>query len=186
MVLSITGSSTGPCAACITAEARAGAFRSGRRKGSGAVSETKVYWLSGVAGFLAAAVSVLTFHQGMVGLLYVLGQIPAPPYSFAAVGPLAVPRVLDLCFWGGLYGLLFGLALPRLSRAPLWLMGLVLGLIAAMVGWFVVAPLRGQPIAGGWSAPGMMRSVLINGFWGLGVGLILGFLLPRRRIRPAP
>ena len=147
--------------------------------------ETKVYWLSGVAGFLAAAVSVLTFHQGMVGLLYVLGQIPAPPYSFAAVGPLAVPRVLDLCFWGGLYGLLFGLALPRLSRAPLWLMGLVLGLIAAMVGWFVVAPLRGQPIAGGWSAPGMLRSVLINGFWGLGVGVILGFLLPRRRIRPA-
>ena len=115
----------------------------------------------------------------MIGLLYVLGGISAPPYSLAPTGPLAVPRLLDLCFWGGLYGFLFGLALPRLPRAPMWLMGLVLGLIAVLVGRFVVAPLKGQPIGADWPGARLFRSVLINGFWGVGVGIILPLVLPR-------
>jgi hypothetical protein len=64
------------------------------------------------------------------------------------VPPFGVPRIANFCFWAGLYGAAFGLALPRLPRAPMWLLGLGLGLLATLVLWFVVAPLKGQPVAG--------------------------------------
>jgi hypothetical protein len=50
-----------------------------------------------------------------------------------------------------------------------------------MVGFFVVAPLKGSPVGGGWQVNNWMRSLLINGFWGIGVGLILPLILPRSR-----
>jgi hypothetical protein len=128
-----------------------------------------------VLGFAGAALSVLVFHQGMVALLYLLGMTGAP-YSVAPVPPWGVPRIVDLCFWGGLYGIAFGLFLPRLSRR-LWLDGLVLGVIAALVGMFIVAPLKGSPVGAGWNPVSWARSLLINGSWGIGVGLILPCLL---------
>jgi len=51
--------------------------------------------------------------------------------------------------------------------------------LAALVGWFVVAPLKGQPVASGFDPARMLVSILINGFWGIGVGVILPFLLPK-------
>lgn len=122
---------------------------------------------------------MLTFHQGMWALLHAAGIMPPAPYPTGPVPPLAVPLIASLCFWGGLYGAAFGLALPRLPRAPVWLPGLGLGLLAAAVGWFVVAPLKGQPVAGGFVPLRMLVSVLINGAWGIGVGLILPPLLAR-------
>ena len=98
------------------------------------------------------------------------------PYATNPVPPFGVPLIASLCFWGGLYGLAFGLVLPR---APMWLLGLGLGLLAALVGWFVVAPLKGQPVAGGFVPLRMLVSVLINGTWGIGVGLILPLLMRR-------
>jgi len=129
-------------------------------------------------GFAAGALSVPTFHQGMWALLYALGMMPRAPYPMTPVPPLGVPLIASLCFWGGLYGLVFGLALPRLPRAPMCLLGLGLGLLAAFVGWFVVAPLKGQPMASGFDPARMLVSVLINGSWGIGVGVILPFLMP--------
>jgi hypothetical protein len=131
-------------------------------------------------GFAAAVVSVLTFHQGTWAILHAAGLMPPAPFPTRPVPPSGVPQVASLCFWGGLYGAAFGLALPRLPRAPTWLLGLGLGLLAALVGWFVVAPLRGQPMAGGFVPARMLVSVLINGAWGIGVGLILPLLLGRR------
>jgi hypothetical protein len=135
--------------------------------------------LRAALGFLAAALSVLTFHQGMWGVLYLAGWMPRPPYPMNPAGPLGVPLLLNLCFWGGLYGIAYALALPRLPRMPGWLSGLLLGLLAALVGWFVVAPLKGQPLAGGFDPARMLISVLINGAWGIGVGIILPMLLPK-------
>ena len=128
-------------------------------------------------GFIAAAMSVLIFHQGMVGLLNAIGWVPRAPYSLAATGPLGVPALLNICFWGGLYGAVFGMALPRLPRAPMWLLGFGLGLLAALVGWFVVAPIKGQPAAAGFVPMRMLISVLINGTWGIGVGLLLPLVM---------
>ena len=128
-------------------------------------------------GFIAAAMSVLIFHQGMVGLLNAIGWVPRAPYSLAQTGPLGVPALLNICFWGGLYGAVFGMALPRLPRAPMWLLGFGLGLLAALVGWFVVAPIKGQPTAAGVVPMRMLISVLINGTWGIGVGLLLPLVM---------
>ena len=99
--------------------------------------------------------------------------------------PLGVPVIVDLCFWGGLYGALFGLLMPRFTL-PLWLCGLILGIIAALVGMFIVAPIKGNAIANGWHAWPMARSLLINGFWGVGVGLILPLLMPRTLVTAHP
>jgi hypothetical protein len=129
-------------------------------------------------GFAAGAISVLTFHQGMVELLHLLGLAPFTAFRTTPIRPLGVPLVVDLSFWGGVYGALFGVLSTRLAQ-PLWKSGLVLGLIAALVGMFVVAPIKGNPIANNWMAWPICRSLLINIFWGAGVGLILPRLMPR-------
>lgn len=136
----------------------------------------------GVFGFVAAAISVLIFHQAMWEALHVLalpGMGMPPPYPTDPIPPFGVPRILNLCFWGGLYGIVFGLVLPRLTPPP-WLSGLVLGIIAASVGLFIVPAIKGLPVGVGFPL-GWVRSLLINGFWGIGVGLILPLLLSRRR-----
>jgi hypothetical protein len=132
-------------------------------------------------GFLAAVISVLTFHQGMWALLHLAGQMP-PPYPTRGVPPFGVPLIIDLCFWGGVWGAVFGLVLPKLSgRYQMWVCGLGLGIAAALVGLFIVPLIKGLPVAGGWSAMAFVRSFLINGFWGIGVGLLLPLLARRNR-----
>ncbi len=133
-------------------------------------------------GFIAAAIAVLTFHQGMVAVLYEIGWAPFAPFRTTPVPPFGVPVIVSLCFWGGVYGAVFGLLMPRFTW-PMWLCGLVLGVIAALVGMFIVAPIKGNAIANGWHAWPIARSLLINGFWGLGVGVILPLLMPRSLVR---
>jgi hypothetical protein len=130
-------------------------------------------------GFIAAAISVLTFHQGLIAALHALNLTGYTAYRADPVPPFGVPLIADLCFWGGLYGLVFGLLLPRFAW-PTWLCGIILGIIAALVGLFVVAPIKGAAVAHGWHAWPIFLSLLINGFWGLGVGVILPMLMPRR------
>ena len=132
-------------------------------------------------GFIAAVISVLIFHQGMWAALHALalpGLTMPPPYPIDPIPPWGIPRIINLCFWGGLYGIVFGLILPRLT-APLWLCGLGLGVIAALVGILVVPAVKGLPIGSGWILLNWVRSLLINGFWGIGVGLILPQLTAR-------
>jgi hypothetical protein len=133
-------------------------------------------------GFVAAAISVLTFHQGMWALLFYFGWFDRPPYPTNTVWPFSVPLIIDLCFWGGLYGAVFGLLRPRFTL-PLWFCGLIMGFIAALVGMLIFRPIHGMPIAFGWMVWPIVRSFLINGCWGLGVGLILPLLLPRAPLR---
>jgi hypothetical protein len=133
-------------------------------------------------GFVAAAIAVLTFHQGMVAALHSVGWAPLAPYRTTPVPPFNVPVIVSLCFWGGLYGAVFGLAMPRFTW-PAWLCGVILGLIAATVGMLIVAPIKGLPLAGGWVPGNILRSLAINGCWGLGVGLILPLLMPRSLLR---
>jgi hypothetical protein len=141
--------------------------------------------MRGFLGFVAAAIAVLTFHQGMVAVLHAMGTSPFTPYRTTPVPPLGVPLIVDLCFWGGVYGAVFGLLAPRFTL-PLWVCGLILGVIAALVAMFVVAPIKGSPIANGWQAWPIARSLLINGFWGVGVGLILPLLMPRALVTAHP
>lgn len=137
-----------------------------------------------VLGFVAAVIATLVFHQAMWAALYGIGLMPRAPFPMDATGPWGVPKMVSLCFWAGLYGAVFGLVMPRLT-APLWLCGLVLGIIAALVGMLVVLPLKGQPIGYGFAWRPWVLSLLINGFWGIGVGLIAPLLMPRPTRRPA-
>ena len=136
-------------------------------------------------GIVAAVISVLVFHQGMWELLHLIGLMP-PWYSTDGVPPFGVPRIINLCFWGGVWGAVFGLVLPRLpASCPMWVHGLGLGIAAALVGLFVVPLIKGLPVAGGWAATAFVRSFLINGFWGIGVALILPLLTRQVQSKPA-
>jgi hypothetical protein len=128
-------------------------------------------------GLTAAMISVAIFHQGTSALLNASGVPTVGPYSLRPVPPFGVPMLVNRFFWGGLYGLVFGLSLPWLPRASLWLLGFCFGLLSVLVGWFVVAPLKGLPIAGGFVPARMWPAVVINGAWGIGIGLVLSLLM---------
>jgi hypothetical protein len=125
------------------------------------------------AGFIAAAISVLTFHAGAWEVLHLMGMMPAP-YPLAPTAPLGIPVIGSLTFWGACYGIPFGLAMPRLPR-PLVIWGLVLGILASLVGWIIVAALKGRPPASG----SLLVPLIVNGAWGIGVGIIAPLLMPR-------
>jgi len=126
-------------------------------------------------GFVAAVISVLIFHQGMWSILHYLalpGLGMPPPFPIDGVPPFGVPRIISLCFWGGVWGALFG-AVWRGPRSSNWWAGIILGVAAALTGLFIVAAIKGLPIGGGWVLGNWIKSLLINGSWGLGVGLLL-------------
>lgn len=136
-------------------------------------------------GFAAGALSVLIFHQGMWQFLHAEGLMPVW-YPNGGVPPLGVPRIADMAFWGGVWGALFGLVLPKLpSRVPMVILGLGLGIAAALVSLFIMSPLHGLPIAGGGDPMAIVKNLLINGFWGIGVGLIMPMMLRRDQLQPA-
>ncbi len=157
-------------------------------------------------GFLAGALSVLTFHQAMWKALHLL-DLPGlglpTAYPTDPLIPYGLPRIINFCFWGGVYELVFGLMLP-LSRAPLWLSGLVFGLASALIALVLVPLIKryqpgaawsslktdtmmltiihtyGLPISGSyWPPLTWIRSLIINGCWGLGTGVILELTTPQ-------
>ena len=138
-------------------------------------------------GFLAGALAVLAFHQVTVALLSAAGMIPTSPYSMRPVPPFNVPAIVNSMFWGGLWGSLFGLIADRIPGRALWLRGLVFGLLGPLlVNWFVVSPLKGQPVAAGFVPSRMLVGVLIAGAFGIGLALVYGALQRYRggRFRP--
>ena len=129
-------------------------------------------------GFAAGFVAVLVFHQLMLGLLYLLGVAGRPPFNMAGVPPFGVPAVLSAAFWGGLWGILFAVVEPRFPRgAKYWIAAFLFGAIPlTLVAWFIVLPLKGLPVGGGWKAAGMATALLVNGAWGIGTGLLFRLL----------
>ncbi len=136
-------------------------------------------------GFTAGAIAVLTFHQGLAQVFDLMGIGRMWAFRIAPTWPFGIPALVSLCFWGGAYGAVFALMMPRFRR-PLWQLGMILGMLTGLVALFVVVPLKGNPVAHGWMAWPIMRTMLLNGFWGLGLGLILPILRPRPLTRPAP
>jgi len=138
-----------------------------------------------VLGFLAGAIAVLTFHQGAVALLTKLGALSSSVYSMQPVRPLGVPQIASNAFWGGIWGIVFAAIAPRATRsARYWVTGLLLGAVALpLVGWFIVAPIKGLALAAGWVPSRMALSMIINGAWGIGTAAIFA-LVPRSRRQP--
>jgi len=134
--------------------------------------------------FLAGFLSTLLFHQGMLAILHAVGAIQRKPYAMDPTGPLHVPAVISLAFWGGVWGMLLWLVLARHQlSSSYWLLAAVIGAIApSIVALFVVAPLKGQPVAGGGKPAILIGALLLNGAWGIGVALLMAVFHPVRSI----
>ena len=135
-----------------------------------------------VVGFLSGAVSVLIFHQGVVTIFHALELTSRPAYSMQATPPFGIPQVLSLAFWGGVWGVVLAVVLARLETARLLVAATLFGaVLPTLVAWFVVAPLKGQPLGGGFAAAGIALALVANGLWGFGTGLGLALFGSRRR-----
>lgn len=134
--------------------------------------------LAFIAGFLA----VVIFHQGMLALLHGVNLTPRSPFPTTPTQPFGIPQIWSLAFWGGVWGLVFAAIAPRFRQdRSYWLGALLFGAIApTLVAWFLVAPLKNQPIAGGFQPAAMLTGLLVNGAWGIGTALLLSLLSNRR------
>jgi hypothetical protein len=145
-------------------------------------------WLA--AGFLSGALAVLLFHQGAFAVLHSFGLSERTPYPMQPTAPFGIPQVWSLTFWGGLWGMALAAALRRARGATLLLLAVVFGaILPTFVAWFVVAPLRGAPVATGNLGTALATGLIVNGAWGLGTGIgLLLFGTPwgrrERRYRP--
>jgi hypothetical protein len=125
--------------------------------------------------FIAGFVATLVFHQGLLFLLHRAGASPRAAYDLKPVPPFAVPQVVSLAFWGGLWAIAL---LPLLARWQGswtgWLAWVIAGAVGpSLVALFVVLPLKGKPIAAGGDVKVIVGALLLNGAWGLGTAALL-------------
>jgi hypothetical protein len=133
-----------------------------------------------VAGFL----STLVFHQGLLTLFYLAAIVPRAPYDFGAVPPLAIPAVISLALWGGAWGVVIWSLIKNVDGLTYWLRTLVISAIASgSVTLFIVSPLKGMPMAGGWNPKVVVSTLMLNGIWGFGMALLMR-LMSASRARP--
>jgi hypothetical protein len=124
-------------------------------------------------GFIAGFIATLTFHQLTLWLLHAMAIAPRAPYPMNAVPPFGVPAVISLAFWGGVWGALMIPVIDRQRGGSYWLTAVVFGaILPTAVAWFLVAPLKHQPIASGWKPKSMMIGPIVNAAWGFGTALI--------------
>ena len=125
--------------------------------------------------FLCGFLAVLIFHQGAIQMLFKSGIIANGPYQMRAIPPLGVPAIMNQAFWGGMWGIVFGLLQPYFTKRvhPLTI-GFAFGILGpTMLGWFVLSPMRGGPVAAGFVLDNMARGIFINGMFGVGVAALL-------------
>jgi hypothetical protein len=135
-------------------------------------------------GFVAACLGTLVFHQGGVELCHLLGLTGSTPYNFRPVSPFGVPAVVSLTFWGGVWGIAFVLAEGAITRCPggYWVGAALFGaIVPTLVFWFVVVPLKGQPLSYGFQVPRVFVALIVDGLWGTGTAVFLTMLAGRRR-----
>jgi hypothetical protein len=130
-----------------------------------------------VQAFIAGFVSTLMFHQGVLAMLYLAGAVPRAPYDLRAVPLLGLPAVISLAFWGGVWGAAIWSLLKHMGGAAYWVWAVVIGAIGpSAVALFIVYPLKGMPVAGGWDPKLLGTALLLNGAWGLGLALLMRLL----------
>jgi len=129
-------------------------------------------------GAVGGAIAMLMFHQVTLQVFFWCGLAPQAAFRIAHVPPFNFPMVVSITFWGAVYGGLFGWAQPNIP-GPRAARGIIAGLCATLMAWFIVRPIAGYDVAFGWAYPAMLRSLAANLMWGLGVALILPMLNPR-------
>ena len=147
-------------------------------KGDFIVNQRAIHFME---AFIAGFVSTLVFHQGLLTLFYLAAVVPRAPYDLTAVPPMAVPAVISLAFWGGAWGVAIWPFLKNVNGPAYWVRALVISAIASgSVTLFIVSPLKGMPIAGGWNPKLIVSTLMLNGTWGLGMALLMRLMRPSR------
>lgn len=132
-------------------------------------------WLA--KAFAAGFIATLLFHQVLFMGMHAAGLIPVPAFNLHPTGPLGVPSVISLAFWGGVWGWLVAWLIRNDRGARYWLKAVVIGAIGpTAVAMLVVFPLKGLPVDG----KTVVGGLLLNGFWGLGVGALMRLFGGRR------
>jgi ABC-type Fe3+-siderophore transport system permease subunit len=134
-----------------------------------------------ILAFVAGALAVPIFHQTLLWMLHAAGIVPMAPFNMEPTKPLGVPNIVSISFWGGVWGVLFALTLPRwFSGAAYWIAAPIAGGLAlTLVFMLVVWPLKvgGRP-------PHLIGlfviGLLLNAAWGIGWALLL-YLFERMR-----
>jgi len=135
-----------------------------------------------VKAFIAGFVSTLIFHQGLFAILYLAGLLSKAPYSTASTAPFHVPQFLSLAFWGGLWAIPLWWLIQGLDSKRYWLCAAAFGAVCpSLVAWLIVFPLKGLPVAGGWKPDLLIASIILNGAWGIGVGLLMRIFIRKPR-----
>jgi hypothetical protein len=151
-----------------------------------------------IAGFVAAMLAVLFFHQVGGIAAKQLGLLPATwvPYNMAPfngalpaatglmknLGFAGWPILFNLLFWGGVWGIVFAVINPALPSGSMIGKGIVFGLIVALFNWTAlpfIQGLRGIPnqvYFGGFVAPRMLTTLIFALPFGIGTGLFYGLL----------
>ncbi|WP_203141014.1 hypothetical protein [Marinobacter mangrovi] len=133
-------------------------------------------WLK---AFVAGVLATLLFHQGLFGLFYLAGLVPAAPYNMTPVPPFHVPAVMSLAFFGGLWGIPIWAIIRRMQPLMHWISAIVLGALGpTVVAMLVVFPLKGIPV----TAQTWMGGLVLNGFWGLGLAVFMAFMVDRKKV----
>ncbi len=131
-------------------------------------------WKLALAGFVAGFLAVLIFHQSLWYLLNVIGLIPweRPAWPLDPIPPFGVPSIVSKAFWGGVWGAVLAPTLCRFTDRAYWASWIVAGAFAlSLVAFFVVPPIKGQPIPALW--PRFLSALLVNAAWGFGTALFL-------------
>jgi len=127
-----------------------------------------------LGGFIAGALAVLVFHQGLIFLMGKAGIGNYSAYSWAPTEPFGVPVFLSLAFWGGVWGIAWAVLAGQLKGGGGLGLALLFGaILPTLVFAAVVAPLKG--IDGKiWLDPTrLVFALAVNGAWGFGTELFL-------------
>jgi hypothetical protein len=100
-----------------------------------------------------------------------IGLIPPERLAWP-LDPIGVPSVISKAFWGGVWGAVLAPLLLHQRGARYWLSWILVGAVAlSLVAFFVVPPIKGEPIPELW--PRFVAALMLNGTWGFGTALFL-------------
>lgn len=124
-------------------------------------------------GFVAGALSHVVFQGALSLVYYAVGLLPGFSWSLAPTGALGLPTTIHFSIFAGLWGIAYGLAEPRLTpKVGMITGGLLFGVAAMLVRWFVVLPLQGLPPAEGLVPKALLIFTGFHLIFGLGLAIL--------------
>jgi hypothetical protein len=134
-------------------------------------------------GFVAGALAVVVFHQGMVLILHLMKLVPNFPWNTGTFrgGPVPIPVIVNQMFWGGIWGIGFAAVAGLIPVAHNILRGVIYGLLGpGLLGNGILVPLfKGGAFLWGFQGQRIMISALIASAFGAGLAVFFRLLAKR-------